>query len=314
MKTYILIASASLLMLSCNNSELERSKHQKDSLMSVIKQNETNIKERETSLNEYVTSFSDVERNLDSVAAKQQIIYSSAGKSGSDLKGNQKERINANINAINDLMNSNRKTIAQLRRKLKNSNNKNKELEETITSLTDRLAQKDIELAALNDKLTSLNMQVAQLQTTIDTLMAQNTSKSQTIDRHITSLHTAYYIVGKSKDLREAKVIDRKGGLLGIGKTEKLSENFNQSKFTRIDYIQTNTIPVNSNHVKIITNHPPDAYKLEKDPKDDKIVKNLVITNAEKFWSVSKYLVIEGSPVKVDNAVSGKSALKENKY
>ncbi len=313
MKTYIVIAAVSLITLSCNQGELDRSKQQRDSLASVIKERETNLTERETSLNTFISSFNEVERNLDSVAAKQKIIYSSTDKGG-DVKENQKDRINANIRAINDLMTQNRKTISSLRRKLKNSDSKNKKFEETIAELTNRLAEKDTELAALNDKLNSLNMQVAQLQTTIDTLMAQNKTKSQTIDRNTVVMHTAFYIIGKPKELREAKIVDRKGGVLGIGKTERLSQDFNSSKFTQIDYSQTIVIPVNSDHVKIITNHPSDAYKLEKDTKNKNVVKNLVITDPEKFWSVSKYLVIEGSPVSIETPVSGKDPKKGNQY
>jgi hypothetical protein len=79
--------------------------------------------------------------------------------------------------------------------------------------------------------------------------------------------------------------------LLGIGKTEQLSANFDNSKFTKIDYTQTTTIAVNS-AMKIVTTHPTDSYTLEKDATDKNKVTNIVITNPEKFWSASKYLVV----------------------
>lgn len=297
MKNLILIASASLMMLSCNQEELERSNQQKDSLMSVIRANETDINKSEVTLNDFVTSFNEVERNLDSVAVKQQIVYLSADQNRGDIKGSQKDRINAHIKAINELMDANKNTITELKRKLRKSSNKNAKLEEAIKTLTERLIQKDIELATLNDKLIALNVQVTQLQSSIDTLNTINESKSQTIAENTAALHTAYYVIGKSKDLAEAKIIDKKGGLLGIGKTSKLNENFDKNKFTKIDYTKTTTIAVNSDNVKMVTTHPTDSYTLEKDSKDKDVVTNLVITNPEKFWSVTKYLVIVGSPV-----------------
>lgn len=297
MKNLILIASASLMMLSCNQEELERSNQQKDSLMSVIRANETDINKSEVTLNDFVTSFNEVERNLDSVAVKQQIVYLSADQNRGDIKGSQKDRINAHIKAINELMDANKNTITELKRKLRKSSNKNAKLEEAIKTLTDRLVQKDIELATLNDKLIALNVQVTQLQSSIDTLNTLNEFKSQTIAENTAALHTAYYVIGKSKDLAEAKIIDKKGGLLGIGKTSKLNENFDKNKFTKIDYTKTTTIAVNSDNVKMVTTHPTDSYTLEKDSKDKDVVTNLVITNPEKFWSVTKYLVIVGSPV-----------------
>ncbi|MGZ4097881.1 MAG: Cbp1 family collagen-binding glycoprotein adhesin, partial [Bacteroidia bacterium] len=206
------------------------------------------------------------------------------------------------------------KTIAELKSKLKRSAGKNSKLEKAVASLTEQLAQKDQELASLNEKLTALNAQVEQLQTSLDTLNAKNSSQAQTIAQHTEALHTAYYIVGKSKDLAEAKVIDKKGGLLGIGKTSELNSDFDRSKFTRIDYTKMTTIPINSDKVKIITNHPSDSYTLEKDSKDKDLVKTIVITNPEKFWSVSKYLVIIGTPVKTENPMSKKDAEKSKGY
>ena len=133
---------------------------------------------------------------------------------------------------------------------------------------------------------------MAQLQTNAIILTEENNAKSQTIAEKTAALHSAFYIVGKSKDLQDAKIIDRKGGLLGIGKTSKLNDNFDNSKFTQIDYTQMSSIPVNGGDVKIITSHPNDSYTLDNDLKAKYLVKNILITNPEKFWSVSKYLVV----------------------
>lgn len=283
MKKYLIIASAALLMSACNQSNTDTANRESDSLRSIVN-------EREASLNEFIASFNDVERNLDSVAVKQHLISMSADRRG-ELKLNQKERINNEIAAINSLMDENRKKLAALNSKLKRSGNKNAELEKTIATINRQIVQKDLELADLNAKLNDLNAQVAQLRTVVDTLNIQNGIQSQSIADKTMALHTAYYIIGKSNDLKEAKIIDRKGGLLGIGRTSKLNSDFDNSKFTRIDYTQISTFAVNSD-MKIISNHPTNSYTLDKDEKDKDLVKNLVITNPENFWSASKYLVI----------------------
>lgn len=298
MKTLTLIASISLMLFSCNQDELDRSNQQKDSLSLVLTEREKTLDEREKSLDEFIESFNEVERNLDCVAVRQHVIYSATENTKGELKGGQREKINAQINAINRLMDENRKTISQLQRKVKNSNRKNAKLEQTIATLTGQIQQKDSELAALNEKLTALNARVVQLETAVDSLTAQSLTQSQTIAESVAALHTAYYIVGRTKDLRDAKVIDKKGGLLGIGRTAGLDDNFNKGKFTKIDYMESKTIAVNSDNVKVITNHPPDSYKLETDAKKKNVVKQLVISDPDKFWSVSKYLVVTGDPVK----------------
>lgn len=283
MKKLIFAAAIALTITACDNrqAEVDQANRQKDSLASIIN-------ERDSSLNDFLSSFNEIEKNLDSIARKQNAINVNVDKQG-ELNKTAKERINDNIAAINQLMNDNRAQIAELSRKLKKSGNKIAHFETMIQTLNEQIAQKDRELADLNDKLNSLNTQVAQLQTSVDTLTRTTMAQSKTIDEQTTSLHTAYFVVGKSKDLQTMKVIDKTGGLLGIGKTSKLSTNFDNNKFTRIDYVQTSTIPIDSKGAKVITTHPSDSYTLNKE--NDKVV-SLSITNAEKFWSASKYLVV----------------------
>lgn len=283
MKNIIIISAAVLIMSACNQNELADSNRQNDSLLSVIN-------ERDSFINDFITSFNEVEQNLDSVAAKQHIITVNSDNGG-ELQMTQKSRINKEIAAINDLMDQNRNKIAELNLKIKNSSNKNSQHVKMITALNEQILKKDIELTDLNTRLIALNAQVATLETSVDTLTVLNNMQAQTITDKTMALHTAYYVVGKSNELQEANIIDRKGGLLGIGRTSKLSEDFDNSKFTRIDYSQTNTIPVNSD-MKIITSHPSSSYTFDKDDKDKDFVKNIVITNSEMFWSASKYLVI----------------------
>ena len=54
------------------------------------------------------------------------------------------------------------------------------------------------------------------------------------------------------------------------------------------DQLATNTleIPIGGTKAKLATSHPEGSYRLE-----DGAAK-LVITNPEKFWSISKYLVV----------------------
>src|SRR5688500_9384421 len=140
MKNYLFIAVVTLLLSACNQKELADSKQANDSLMSVVN-------ERDAAINEFIASFNEVESNLDSVAVRQHIISVSTEQKG-ELKPNQKERINAEIAAINDLMEQNRNKLAELSRKLKSSSKKNVELEKMIATINNQLAQKDIELTA----------------------------------------------------------------------------------------------------------------------------------------------------------------------
>jgi uncharacterized coiled-coil protein SlyX len=287
MKKKILIFIAGITtMVACNNHEKELSDlyHQRDSLMSQI-----NV--RDSSINDFIGSFNAIEKNLDDITQKQNIISMNVEKKGAELKEGSKEKINSEIKSINELIEKNKTQIAELNRRLKNSNIKSAGFENMIKTLNEQIVQKDGELADLNSKLTSLNTQVAQLQTTVDTLGSLTTKQSQTINDQTLAMHTAYYVVGNSKQLQASKVINRTGGVLGIGKTSKLNDRVDNSKFTKIDYTQTFSIPVNS-EAKIVTTHPSDSYQLEKDTKNKNKIVDLKITNPDKFWSTSKYLVV----------------------
>ncbi|MBL0105591.1 MAG: hypothetical protein IPP51_18490 [Bacteroidetes bacterium] len=280
---FVIIAAVAIAGSGCNNHEAEiaAAKRSSDSLAAIINT-------RDQSINEFLADFNQIETNLDSIAHKQDAINVNVENQG-EMKSTTKERINQNIAAINELMEANRKKIAELNRKLKGNNGQIAELKKMIETLNGQLAEKDKELADLNDKLNNLNTQVAQLQTNIDTLNQVSAAKSKTIEDQTTALHTAYYVVGKSKDLQTKQVITRTGGLLGIGKTPMLASNIDNSKFTKIDYAQVSTIPIDSKAAKMVTSHPADSYTLNK--TKDKVV-SIQITNPEKFWSASKYLVV----------------------
>lgn len=290
MKPLVFIAAIAFTVTSCNemklsDADLTRANEQRDSLYRLAT-------ERQSAVDSFLSSFNEIERNLNNITKKQHEIYFATDKAGREFRIDQKKRINEEIEEINKLMAENSKTIEELQKKLKKSRNKSANLEKTIATLNEQLMQKNAELEQLNEKLNSLNLQVAQLQTRIDTLSNENYAQSQSINEKVEALHTAYYVVGESKELQESKLIDKKGGLLGIGRTPKLSDNIDTDKFTKIDYTKTTSIPVNSKGVKIITTHPTDSYTLDKDSENDKVVKNIVITNPEKFWSASKYLVV----------------------
>lgn len=283
MKIQLLFVAVVISLASCKNykEELDQASRERDSLYMIIDT-------RDSSINDFLESYNQIQVNLDSIANKGNTISRNMSSEG-QVKSSR-ERINENIEAINALVDENRKKIAELNRKLKASGNKNSKLEKMIETLNSQIAEKDKELVDLNDRLNAMNANITQLQTTVDTLNIVTASQSKTISDQTAAMHTAYYIVGKSRDLQDMKIINKEGGLLGMGKTSRLSDNIDNSKFTKIDYTQTTTIPVNGNNMKIITTHSVNSYALDKEGKNK--TTNLRVTEPDLFWSASKYLVI----------------------
>jgi predicted RNase H-like nuclease (RuvC/YqgF family) len=205
------------------------------------------------------------------------------------LSASQVDRINENIRSINDLMKENKEKIAALSKKLKSSNSKVAGLEKMLANLQTQVEEKDKQLAELNVKVTDLNTTVEQLNTNVTTLTTENTDKQKVIEDQTTRLHTAYYTTGTAKELETKKVITKEGGFLGLGKSKKMTPNVNNTAFTNIDITKTSTIPLQAKDAVVLTSHPSDSYTIEHKGKE---VSQLVITNPDKFWEASKYLVV----------------------
>lgn len=286
MRKYLLIAIAIVFTLSaCNQAEVDRMTSQNDSLRTVINAGDA-------SLNELLTSFNEIEANLDSVAAKQGIITKDMDASG-ELRRSTADKINAQINDINALMDENRQKVNELNQQLRKSGRSSSQLKKSIALLKNRIETKDKELSELNSKLTAQSVQIVQLTGSVDSLKTESEQKTAIIEEQTAQMNTAYYVVGNNKDLSEANVIDRTGGFIGIGRTSSLNRNIDHTNFTKVDVTNIKYIPVHGKKVKLITKHPADSYSLEYDEADDAMVKGIAITSEEQFWSVSNYLVVQ---------------------
>ena len=275
--------SACVLIFGCTDykSQVERLTKDKQELTA-----ETAFKD--STIHEFMQGFSEIESNLQSIEQKQNII--SRNTQNGEIKTTSKERISASIDAINKLMEDNRSKISALNHKMKMYRGKAAEFEKMVQSLNDQLEAKGVEIAQLNEQLMAMNIKVETLNHTVDTLTAIGNEKAQVIETQTTALHKAYYTTGTSKELVGKQVITKEGGFLGLGKSRELKNNFNSSVFTPIDITKTATIEISGKDAELITNHPTGSYTIER--TDKKEIKDLLITDPEKFWSSSKYLVV----------------------
>jgi DNA repair exonuclease SbcCD ATPase subunit len=263
---------------ACKNSEEKPVNREADSLKNVNDKLSGTLNDKEVVIQEFVESFNEIQENLNSIKEKEKIVTHNAAKGDVKNKNNQ---IKEDIQAIYDLMNKNKTRIASLSEKLKNSNLKISGLEKMIENLQNSINLKDEEIAELRTKIEGLNIELTNLNTNYKAVEAESAQKTD-------ALNTAYYAIGTSKELKEKKIIAKEGGFIGIGKSTKLSEDFNRDYFTKINTEQTTTINLGAKKVKLVTNHPHNSYRLV----GEKPVEKLEITSVKDFWSSSKYLVI----------------------
>jgi DNA repair exonuclease SbcCD ATPase subunit len=281
----LLVLIGSVTFNACKNGDEKEANPLADSLQGVNGQLNGKLSEKEQALAEFISSFNEIQENLNAIKEKEKIVTQAS--STGDVKSKQVQ-IKEDIQSIYDLMNKNKNRIGSLTSKLKDSKLKVEGLEKMIENLQNSLNLKDEEINDLKNKIEGLHIELSTLNTNYKASEAENAQKAETIKKKTEALNTAYYAVGTSKELKEKKVISKAGGFIGIGKTTTVSEEFNKEYFTKINIEQTTSINLGAKKVKILTNHPKSSYKLV----GEKPVEKLEITNAQDFWSTSKYLVI----------------------
>ncbi len=276
------IIASMLWFTSCNTheEELKQLQQQQDSLKKVLT-------EKDSVVDEFFSAFNEIQENLNTIKQKENIINVDA--TNFENTPEVKDQINKDIQTIYDLLQANKDKLKRLQRRMHSAGIKIKSLQKTIASLEKQLQAKDVEIADLKKKLEALNIQINVLETNVDSLSIENAKKEQTINTQDQQLHTAYYVIGSKKELLEKKIITKTGGFVGIGRIVKLQEELNTSYFTTIDIREMKEIPILAKKAQIVTSHPKSSYELVT--KDGKVEK-LIIKDPEKFWSISKYLVI----------------------
>jgi DNA repair exonuclease SbcCD ATPase subunit len=270
-------------LTACDNKqkEIDRLQEMNDSL-EVVTSMQDHI------VIDYVEAFNEIQYNLDEIKKAENIINLNADEFNNELSPGDEERIVEDIKLIRDLMDENKRKIEQLEQKLRSSGKNNNELQKMITYLQDQMLAKDLEIARLSDKLKALNIEVEQLSATVDTLMDENKEKARIIEEQEVELHTAFYVYGTEKELREQNILTKTGGFIGIGKSTKLKQDFDIDYFTKIDIRDLDEIILQVSEAKLITMHPSASYEL----KGDKDIEKLEILDSEAFWAKSKFCVI----------------------
>ena len=285
MKKLLFILSV-VVLTSCgqHKKEIARMQAKQDSISQLGVQ-------KDASILEFMSSMNEIQSNLDSIKTIEKIV-SVQTNNGSEVKADSKKRIIAEIAEINNLLQKNKELTKSLQGKLRSSNLKNVEFEKMIAQLNKQMAEKDTALVALHKELEGLHIDVAGLNQKIETITTESaqtiSEKNQAIEAQTIAMNTAYYAFGTKKELVEKNVIEKEGGVLGLGKSVKMKKDFNRDYFMKTDIRQFNQLALNVKKAKVVTFHPAGSYHLV----GVKTVESLVIDQPVEFWKASKYLLI----------------------
>ena len=259
-------------------------------------------------LNDFLKAFNDFEDNLAMIKEKEALISMETGEE--ELRPDQKERILEDIQMINDLLDQNRSLIEELSAKVDASDGKIQEFRGIVSRLKRDLKKRDAEIGTMKEELVALNFEKESLFRQVDTLRRTakelatiRESQAQVIDEkeedialkeekildQRARLNSAFYIAGTAKELMNMNVLE-KTGVIGVGRNPKLASDFDPQAFTKVDITEFQSLPVETKKAKIITAHPTDSYAINETEKGH--IESLEITDPDKFWQASRYLVV----------------------
>jgi hypothetical protein len=168
-----------------------------------------------------------------------------------------------------------------------------KEFEKKVQQLNKELNEKVVEIQRLEEELAKKDELIVQqeisirgLQADVEELTQNVANKEQLISEQDEEIHTAWYVFGTRKELKEQKIISE-SGLFSSKKV--LQGDFNKDYFVKVDARELDRVPLYARKAKILTTHPKNSYRLEK--VDNTYV--IEILDKKAFWSVSNYLVVE---------------------
>ena len=224
MKKLFILPLCLLAIVACTDGKKvaeERAQHERDSLMQVIDEKETELNDIMGSINEIQEGFRQINE------AEGRITVANGNPEAASSRGVIRE----NMEFIQQTMQQNRDKIAQLKQRLKTTTvnvekltktieNLQKQLDEQNTRVQEleaQLAEKDVQIAEQGEQISQLNENVSDLKT-------ENQQKAETIQAQDKDLHSAWFVFGTKAELKEQKIL-QKGDVLK-------SSDFNKDYFT----------------------------------------------------------------------------------
>lgn len=292
-KVILLFAAGAMMVIglgSCveNSGKYKALQAQLDSL-----QNSYNVQGAE--LDEVFATINEIEQGLSSIRESESILAVQTAD-GIEIKAGSKEQLKSDVEAIKSaiknyqdeikkLENDKRLQSAQFKKRLSAMQKELKEKSEIIETISRQLEEKEAQIARQSKQIATLDETVSNLKDEVSTLSTEGQQLKAKVADQEAEIYSVYYIVGSKAELIEAGVMTR-GGLF---KSSKVSYQAEKDAFVKIDLREISEINTNAGKAKVMSIHPKGTYAFVEN--DGEMVLN--ISDPEKFWQQTKYLVIQ---------------------
>lgn len=206
----------------------------------------------------------------------------------------RRSRIVSSIANMRNQIEADKKKISDLERQLAASKTQLKGVQDIVNKLKASITDKEKIMDELQQRLGILSETLESERKTSAAEMQKRdqtiSEKQQLLTQQNIDANTIYYIYGTRKELIDKGIIDRKGGLLGIGKVSTVTHEIQTAKFTQMNLMdaQQITFPASKKGFSVLSNHVATSYKVEKIGEQNV----LTVTDPTNFRK-QKFLVIE---------------------
>ena len=292
MKRSLLLPIVSIMLVACNGKETARA----DSAQAALAQQlelSRQLAAQKDSLTSVVLEADNFISSIDSQIVKVKGLPANKRKSGQDPLQAQLAARQEMLDKVNALVERTRATANQLAESRKREQRLRGENEKYRAELESD--QKMI--ADLNSAIERQTLTIATLQSSVDSLAGENQRLGTELQTVASQHHRAYYVIGREQDLLAKGLVVREGGanllVARIGRTLQPARTLDRTQFTEIDQRQLAEIamPDTSKRYRIVSRQSLDDAEVV-DRERTSFRGHLKITNSDRFWAPSRYLII----------------------
>ena len=276
-KSFVIVVLSSCMLFSCNSGKNDSTQNEMDSTVVVENLEAKEVEDMSKFINE-------VSLCLDSIQVQENLIF--ANKEGD----NDRTRVLKQISNFKELLSRKQNQIKALTEQNKSISNNAKttiaNLQKMVDYLNAQLEEKINKIAQMEELLQNKDVKINELRYNLNELSAESEYLKDQNYEQDKEMNSRYYIVASKNELKEKGLL--KGRFLKKSKVD--NAGIDKSLFKRVDKRNFKTLVIQSKNPTIMTGNAQGSYTLIK---NDDGTSTLTITDPEKFWNASNFLIIQ---------------------
>lgn len=293
MRKILVLASLALLTTACvSKSEYDR---QMEAAAAVSA-------EKDSLLNEVVATsqfIAEVNTELDKVRSGGPVAVGSGDEMEMLSPTEARRRLADRVASLTERVRESEERLGQSRRRVAQLTSNNATQSAQMVAFDSTIKQFQViidnqrgEIVALLEQASILTSENISLREANTQLASEREALSADKAQLTAEQNTVYWVAGEKGDLIRRGIVEQRGGMLGIGKTQVLARSLDASEFTAIDrsLMTELALPDPSKTYRMISTN--DLAGLENAPDNGNFKGTLRISDPEIFWRASRFLVL----------------------